>query len=185
MRLGWIIPSGESDFTRVRQIEDQVACDNNRLRIGTKPHAPALYTIPLYIPRLERQFGGELNVNVLFVFFLSVFRLYRVIGPAACALGICFLCASCIYYYCYGLNEGRPARGRNSSVSIIFYVIIWSVTTGRACYSHPFIVRVLILIEPYRGQATLTMSDHLVVPVTICHHFGVSCQLIIVAVWSC
>ncbi|KAL5019040.1 hypothetical protein ScPMuIL_004762 [Solemya velum] len=44
-------------------------------------------------------------------------KLYRVIGPAACAVGICFLFAACVYYYCYGLNEGRPARGRNSSKS--------------------------------------------------------------------
>ncbi|VDI57709.1 uncharacterized protein LOC143045852 [Mytilus galloprovincialis] len=42
--------------------------------------------------------------------------LYKVIGPAACGIGICVLIAAVMYYFCYGLaNTTRPRHQSTTS----------------------------------------------------------------------
>ena len=41
-------------------------------------------------------------------------RLYKVIGPAACGVGVCILIAAVMYYFCYGLSD--TTRSRHQSV---------------------------------------------------------------------
>lgn len=44
--------------------------------------------------------------------------LYKVIGPAACGIGICILIAAVMYYFCYGLaNTTRPRHHQSTTSS--------------------------------------------------------------------